>query len=277
MRTMVEYFSEKRGPLPTWLAEGDYNLEHFFGSRTVFYPGSGKDGHPLAIFNPSHSAHCYFFVDQCYSTENLEDEIGNPPNGYTVIFDRQYSAEDLRRESVYPLPQAELRHFSTPPRVDADFPARSYLSKDDSILPAVDSASAVRLRVYEREPEYDENHGAKRFAIFCLGMEARTAYEWFYGTMFRSNPPFAILLQHHSMGGDFAKDTAGDKGLVSSDGKLYRVAFSSGLPEFLIVTDNTKEWKGYATVPDVASDRGGVSAGFDRWLYKLRPGKFQTR
>ena len=47
---------------------------------------------------------------------------------------------------------------------------------------AVDSASAICLRIYERDPDLGDAYGAERFAIFCLGMEARTAYEWFYGS-----------------------------------------------------------------------------------------------
>lgn len=261
MTTMVEYLSGRPDSFPDWLDkldEEDYNLKNFFRSRTVFYPGAGRDGHPLAIFNPSHSVHCYFFVDQSYSTENLEEEIGNPPTGYTVILDRQYSAKDLRRESIYPLSKAGLCQFSTPPKMNADHSARSYRSRNDSILSAVDSNSAVRLRVYEREPEYDESHGARRFAIFCLGMEARTAYEWFYGIMFSGNPPYAILLQDH-----------GNEKFGNSNGRLHRAALDSGLPEFLIIADNTSKWKEYVAVPNVVSDRGGVSAGHDRWLYKL--------
>ena len=272
MATMVEYLSGRREPFPDWLDElneKDCNLRHFFRGRTVFYPGAGKDGHPLAIFNPSHSAHCYFFVDQRYSNENLEEEIGNSPTGYSIVFCKQYSTGDLRRESPYPLPDEHLRQFSTRPRENADCTARSYRSRGNAMFAAVDSTSAVRLRVYNRNPEYDETHGARRIALFYVGMEARTAYEWFYGTMFRDNPPFAILLQDNGFGGDFARDTADDSGFGDPDGRLCQAALDNGLPKFLIVADNTKKWPEYGAVPGVFSDRGGASAGFDRCLYKL--------
>ncbi len=258
MTTMVQYFSNKAESFPQWLAQRDYSLRNFFGNRTIFYPGSGDDGHPLAIFNSSHSAHCYFYVDQSYSAENLEERLGYQPAGYFPILDRQYSAEDLRRESIRPLSDADLRQFTAPPRMTDGCSARSYRSLYDSLLAAVDSSSAVRLLIYERKPEYDESHGAMRFAIFCLGMEARTAYEWFYGTMFRGNPPYAILLQDHGTGGDFAKCTVGVGEFGDCNGRLYIAARKSGLPEFLIVAENTNYWPGYNRIPNVIPDAGGM-------------------
>ena len=68
-----------------------------------------------------------------------------------------------------------------PPRLPPDTSARGYRSQDVSLLAAADANSAICLRIYERQSGYEDDHGARRFAIFCLGMEARTAYEWFYG------------------------------------------------------------------------------------------------
>ena len=251
MKTTVEYFSEWREPFPAWLEKGDYSLRNFFGSRTVFYPGAGAHGRPLDIFNQSHSAHCYFFVDQRYSATCLDKHTGDPPTGYTVILDKQYSADELKQESVKTLPEKELRRFSTPPRARVNSSIRDYRSQDGLKSAAVDSKSAARLRIYERQPSYGETHGASRFAIFCLGMEARTAYEWFYGIMFTDYPPFVVWLQDHGLGGDFARETAHDGGFGDPNGKLCQASLASGLPEFLIVKDGNLYWDGYGRVEGV--------------------------
>lgn len=251
MVTKVEYFSARREPYPDWLEKGDYSLRNFFESRTVFYPGAGGDGRPLDIFNSSHSAHCYFFVDQAYSRTNLDSQTGDPPTGYKEVCSKQYSAGELKQESIFPLPKKQLQQFSSPAPLAADGDIRGYRSRDDSLLAAADANSAICLRIYERQPGYRENHGARRFAIFCLGMEARTAYEWFYGTMFRGSLPFAIWLQDHGLGGDFAKQTAKDRGFGDPDGRLYRAARLSGLPKFLIAEHGTRHWTGYRWIEGV--------------------------
>ena len=154
MTTIVEYFSEVSEPYPRWLYEGDYSLRNFFRSRTVLYPGVGADGRPLDIFNPSHSAHCYFFVDQIYSAACLDQQTGDIPTGYKVIHDNQFSVDELKRESVSLLSVNSLRQFSTLPRARVVSSSRDYRSQDGSILAVVDSASAVRLLIYERQLGY---------------------------------------------------------------------------------------------------------------------------
>ena len=268
MKSKVEYLSKLKEPYPDWLNHGRYSLRNFFGSRTVFYPGAGGDGRPLDTFNPSHSSHCYFFVDQWYSVTGLDEHAGPLPTGYSLIFDKQYSADELARESMCPLPEDALEQYSLPPKSPIGSSTRSYRSRDDSMLAAIDSASAVCLRVYERQRGFGDAHGAERFAIFCLGMEARTAYEWFYGTMFRGNPPFAVWLKDHGFGGDFAKRTAGDKGFGDPDGRLYRAARRTGLPEYLVVNHGNKYWRGYRWVEGVEPEPGFYG---DRLYEKNRP------
>ena len=165
----VDYFSRRREPYPGWLARGDYSLRNFFKRRTVFYPGAGGDGRPLQTFNPSRSAHCYFFVDQTYSLTHLDSMTDDLPTGYEIIDDIQYSAGVLTQESTFPLPEEQLQEFFMPPRPLPDISARGYRSQDDALLAAADANSAVCLRIYERQPGYGENHGARRFAIFYLG------------------------------------------------------------------------------------------------------------
>ena len=271
MTTKVEYLSEFGEPYPDWLNRSHFNLRNFFKSRTVFYPGAGGDGRPLDTFNPSHSAHCYFFVDQQYAATRLDECTGALPTGYSVIFEKQYSGDELARESVCPLPDEALRQFSAPPNVPVEPSWRSYRSQvdEDAKSSAADSASAVCLRIYERQPGFGNTHGAERFAIFCLGMEARTAYEWFYGTMFEGHPPFAVWLKDHGLGGDFAQSAARDRGFGDPDGRLYRAARRSGLPEFLVVCFNRQYWRGYSWVEGVQPQPGFLGECLYRRHYRV--------
>ncbi|MDE0392672.1 MAG: hypothetical protein OXI57_11465 [Rhodospirillales bacterium] len=265
MTTMVEYLSNWKQPLPDWLGLGDFSLRNFYGGRTVFYPGSGADSHPLAIFNKSHSAHCFFFVDQEYTAPNPVERLGRSPLGYETIFEKHYSVAELKRESVNQLPKNKLNLLETEPTCIGP---RAYgHTSNPEMQAAADSKSAVRLLVYERNLTLGEDHGAERFAVFCLGMEARTAYEWFYGTMFRDSPPFAILLQDHGFGDDFA--TNRDNGFGDPDGVLYRTAEETGLPEFLIVAENTRSWRDYVRLKGVDPDIGGM-AGHKRRLFERK-------
>ena len=261
---MVNWLSKRRENCPQWLIQEDYSLRNFFRSRTVFYPGSGAegfeaDGTPIEVFNRSHSAHCYFYVDQGYSKMNVMENIGAHPTGYKEVFQREYSLEDLRRECTGELPViAELLLESQPKSQDR---VRDYLplnypvpllnfeneTRNELRYPA-DSESAIRLLVYQRKPDYEENHGADRFAVFLLGMEARTAYSWFYGQMFPNCPPFSIWIIDHGLGGDFARTTAHDIGFGDPEGCLYRESNRYGLPEFLTIYRNGTAWNGYCRV-----------------------------
>lgn len=220
----------------------------------------------MAIFNKSHSAHCYFFVDQEYTAPNSIEQLGRTPRGYETIFEKHYSIAELTKDSMNHLAEENLKLLETKPICSGP---RVYGHATVSEMQAsADSKTALRLLVYERDSKLSEDHGAERFAVFCLGMEARTAFEWFYGTMFRASPPFAILLQDHGFGGDFAKCVPDhlDSGFGDPDGVLYGAAKQSGLPEFLIVAKDTC-WNGYVPVEGVDPEIGGM-AGHERRLFE---------
>ena len=62
-------------PLPEWLQKPALRFDRasFFGSRTVYYPGFGNDGHPVSICARAHAAHA--FVG---SVANLSKGQGDP-------------------------------------------------------------------------------------------------------------------------------------------------------------------------------------------------------
>ena len=75
--SIVDYLHRvHREPVPRWLEESDFSLDRFFESRTVYYPGAGYDGSPIKLFNRSHSAHCFVWVDRCYDFDDLRSGEG---------------------------------------------------------------------------------------------------------------------------------------------------------------------------------------------------------
>jgi hypothetical protein len=51
---LYDYLRNLRDEMPPWIERfggGDrFSRQEFFGSRVVYYPGSGADGHPVKLF-----------------------------------------------------------------------------------------------------------------------------------------------------------------------------------------------------------------------------------
>ena len=231
-------------PVPRWLEECDFSsgflLDRFFESRTVYYPGAGHDGSPIKLFNRSHSAHCFVWVDRCYDFDEL-----------------------MRREGTegFDLKGYDVRHIH-----HTDIVIRTVYG------PPVHNPSC-HMVVYDRRPHLGDEHGAERLALLVVRAEAHSAYEQIYGGRFRGNPPFAVVLQEcMRLPGD-------DRPFGGLRSLMYEAAQRNGLPGFLLVgTDNTRPWPGYVRLENVHSTFGGTVGNSrygttERWLYQLRAGK----
>ena len=230
---MFEHLSQYGEPIPQWLAGDAFSLSSFFKSRTVVYPGAGSDGHAIKIFNRSHSAHCFVYIDQDYRAEQICEELTAGPNetstlfirGYHVIFQHDYSQE------VQP----------------------------------VDGCSAFHLCVYERKADYGDDHGAKRIALLLVGAEAHATYQRLYGRAFADNPPFGVLLQDHGFGGNCSGYTFG-----GPRSPMVETARANGWPRFIVVGDDTDPWPCFVGIAGVNSSGGGMHQN-PRMLYEYSP------
>ena len=204
---MVNYLFEQWEDCPEWLIHEDYNLTNFFGSRNVCYPGSGADGTPIEVFNRSHSAHCYFFIDQAYSRMTVMEALGPLPRGYELVSEQEYFTEDLGQECAGEFPEIAAQLFELPPNDDhlereylppnfLDIGLHPFLDVQEEWhefrLPA-DSESAARLLVYRRRPNYGEDHGASRFAVFLLGHGGTNCISLVLWTNVPESPAFCDL------------------------------------------------------------------------------------
>ena len=227
-----------REPVPKWLEEDAFSLDRFFESRTVYYPGAGCDGSPIKLFNRSHNAHCFLWVDQRYDFDQMKTMGELDLKGYEIRHARQM---DLEIRTDYRSP--------------------------------VGNTSCSHMVAYDRRPGFGDKHGATNLAILFVRAEAHSAYEQIYGGRFKENPPFAVVIQDHGLGGDLTGHSFG-----GSDSPIFHAAQRSGFPRFLLCGighGGTRVWPRYAKVHNIRSTFGGTVGNStygttERWLYQRR-------
>ncbi len=238
-----------REDIPAWLdgfREGDaFVREAFFGSRIVYYPGSGTDGHPVQLFGSTHSAHCFVYADYGLTQAELESELEDPRHGFL----------GYHRLARIQLREADLVPRGWTPHVrEEDLPPEPYW------FAAVAHAPFGFLKILERDGDFDDKHGPRRLAILFLGADGIAAYDALFCQEHGQSAPFAVVLQDHGFGGNYNRFGRG--------GLLERIAQRTNVvTRFLLVADNTEAWEGFERVPDVDGDRGGMH-GHRRFIYE---------
>lgn len=203
-------------------------LQAFLDSRTVYYPGSGIDGHPVSLLNRSHSAHCYIYVDYGIRKSELLDEIYN--KGF-----RGYEA--IRRVDLLMHDFEDTQEIS---EVYHKGPRPAGLIKSEPPY--------AFIQLFRRQREFSDAHGAEFFAILFLFADGHAAFEAIYARRRPVRSPFAVVLQDNVFGGNWAS--------FGGSGPLHAVAqVSRRLPAYLLVAGNTKPWSGYVR----SRDPSGVS------------------
>ena len=176
----IEFFSRDSEEMPAWLASHAVGERVAIGdvlaSRTVYYPGSWFDGNPIRTFNKAHAVHAYIYADYGCSAQKVNSELSDDAfKGYHLYHEQKVSREELApRHITYHITEEEMRL------------ARS--GYDMSIAPE-DGFSI--LKIYERDADMGEEHGAKRFAILYIGGDANAVYDVLYGNTDRS--PYACI------------------------------------------------------------------------------------
>lgn len=238
--TLYEYLRGQREDIPAWLnqfTDGDpFPPEAFFGSRVVYYPGSGTDGHPVKVFGSTHSAHTFVYADYGVTQNALEEELGDP----------RYGFHGYHRLSRLRLSEADLVPRGWTAHVD-----RSEVP-DYRHGPAIVAAAPFGfLEVLERNREFGEDHGAHRLAILFLGADGIAAYDALFCQGDHVSAPFALVLQDHGFGGNYGRFGGG--GLLEIIATRCEV-----LPQWILVARNTHPWHKFERVPNVDGDQGGM-------------------
>lgn len=246
-----EVLREYAEDVPTWLAaytaKDGFPRDEFFGSRVVYYPGSGDDGHPLKVFGGAHAAHCFVFADYGFgglTAAVVEAQLRDPcnpghPKGYQPISITRLSEETIRPGGWRP-------HIVFRGR-DSDLKSHQ-----------PEGGPYAIFAVLERRSDFGEENGAARLAIIFIGGEGVATYDALF-CQGDARPPFGLLLQDHGFGGNWTE-------FGGKTSPLWRLASRYATPEWLLVGQGTDLWPGYEQVSDF--DRGGMH-GQLRWLYRL--------
>ena len=245
MPTIVEVLRRDPEPLPDWLARRTpphFDREAFFGSRTVYYPGSGDDGQPVKLCALSHAAHCFIYVDQAVSRDTLFERLQDREHsfqGYAITHEERIS-EDASRPGGWT------------PHVAAD---------------EVEGASRFRNSFVEpfgwfvtldRQGD-DEAHGPRRLAILFIGGDGIASYDALFCQTDGTPPPFLTVIQDHGFSSNY--NSFGRHGLLELIARRCSV-----LPRFLLVADNSEPWRGYSDTRAPAEPGG--SAAHPRRLFR---------
>ncbi len=239
---MKQFLDSIKCNTPSWLQNyipgQTVNMEEVLASRLVYYPGSGNDGQPIRTFNQAHSAHVFMYVDYGVSREELESVLSAPGiAGYSRLDRIELSVQDL-------IPNGWTPSIPVSKRADR------FVRKDIQPFCFMD--------IYERQPEFDETHGSKRFAVIFLFADGIATYD----AVFCANQrpaPFILVLQDHGFGGNWDRFGAG--------GVLEEIADKHGVyPDYMLVAKNSKVWAGYEQVPETSCVIGGMHS-FERYLY----------
>ncbi len=249
--TLYEYLRGLPERIPAWLDQfrdgASFSRQEFFGSRVVYYPGSGTDDHPVKVFGSTQSAHSFVYADYGVTQAALEAELRHATHGF-------HGYHTLARLQ---LRESDLASRGWTPHVHA-----GEVPQDTYRFAAVATAPFGFLEVLERDHGFDDNHGARRLAILFLGADGIAAYDALFCQGLAHSLPFVIVLQDHGFGENY--DRFGQGSL------LERIARDCDvLPRWLFVAENTVPWDGFERVLGVEGDPGGMHAQL-RFLHERR-------
>ncbi|MYB34117.1 MAG: hypothetical protein F4X92_03110 [Gammaproteobacteria bacterium] len=253
---LVDVLREEQEQMPEWLEDPPFgfNRKDFFRNRTLFYPGSGGDGHPVKLCARSNAAHTFIYVDYGVSRDNIQEWLEGPDPeelpqerplpaaqyrflGYTVEYEQCLKQEDLR-------PGGWTQHAS--PTNSRDFVG-------DNFIPY------ALFVVLKRDENFDDAHGPERLAGLFVGGDGIATYDALYCQADGTPSPYLVVLQEHGFGGNY--DSFGQGGLLEQIASKCNV-----WPKWLLVADNTDIWDGYEKTLSLG-ERGGQH-NHERNLYR---------
>jgi hypothetical protein len=201
---------------------------NFFASRTLYYPGSETDGHPIHYFGEAHAIHCFVYADYHYAESDVIERLSDPshpehPKGYQLVERRHLEKSEIT-------PHGFIPHLP-PPAPD-----------DDLAWQQPEGGPFAQWAVMERLPEYGEKHGPARWSVLHIGGEGVATFDALFCQR-DQKLPYAILLQDQGYGGQWIYFGGEDSPLW----KLIRMT-DRRPPEWLLAGNYTPVWPGHEMV-----------------------------
>jgi len=234
----VDVLRQHSEQVPDWLRPGihaDRDLLRLFlnSERISFYPGAGLDGQLFSVVGKSHSVHCHVHADYGVAAGEVLGALQSTEE------DRIYGYDLISHINI---PSSWLTPFEQPPSCNWE-----------------SRLETGQIAVLQRQGPFGSDHGPEFQCLLSVQMDAF----WLYWNLWakQGRAPFAVVLQDHGF--------AGNPGRFGGEGQLFQMASQGGLPEFLLVAENTASWPGYELVANWAPGSGMYSTR--RCLYQKSP------
>lgn len=202
--------------MPKWLSEGDFNFEvRKVLDNSLFYPACGYDGGPVKRF----MGNVYSFFYVCYHPSCKSERIlrlieRRGFKGYHIIKYQILKPEDLGFSLWF-------RKYN---KAFEEYFDRYRAHKYEDFC--------CEWFVFERDPEFDENHNPMRFSFIYMWAEAVTAYKDVY--LANNIKPKIITILHP--GWKHPDMPGGYEEFLDKDKVFAKLVFSRKdlLPDYLI-------------------------------------------
>lgn len=223
---IVNVLKQDPEELPGWLRADPvaFNRDNFFNSRTLYYPGSGDDGHPVSLCARSHAVHAFVYVDYGVDRQTISERVQDPVQGFRGYSIINPPGEDITKNTLdwgVPLNPTEPYRFA-------------------------DTEPFAWFVVLQRDKDYGDAHGPERIAGLFIGDDGHETYRALYCQGDGTPEPFMIVVQDDGFDGNKV-DRFGRKDSFGRNGSLEKIARECGqLPQWLLVGGkDTKPWRDY--------------------------------
>lgn len=199
--------------------------------NSFYYPASGTDGGPVKFF--SNEFDSFIYVDYHYNENRFLDEFDSF-NGYHVLGHRSVLKDEL-----------------IPLGWTADIPTGKFSYKYPGTGSHIDNwiaESFAHWTIYERNQDFDDNHGPERFSLLFISGEGVATYQALYTSNNARPKGIGIIQPGTGFGGNWT-DFRDDKypfGQVVKDNPagMPDVIFYGGYGSGYGNPDKLK-WEGY--------------------------------
>jgi hypothetical protein len=236
-KDISSYLAQFEEEMPLWLwkyEEGKHvSFSDIMEGRVAYYPGSGFDGTLIKVGNRSRAVHSYLYVDYGVGKEELINHLAEPKciYGYHSIGRIEWSEKDILPNGQYPI------NVHKEPRTPFRGPFKS------------DEKPYCFTEIMERDPDKNEDFGARRFAVTFLFADGIATYFQIFCMEYKK-APWIFLLQDYGWGGNY--DIFGKGGLLDAIIKRNGIQ-----PQFVICADNTRIWNRYKEITKLAPINDG--------------------
>ena len=229
---ITEFLQNERTPFPlprwleNWSNSSSFDVDAFLSSNVVFYPGGGRDGQPIRLFNEGCNVSCFLYADSGYNLRNVDQEFSvHPLKGYNLLETTEVTFNEVFKESS---------------RQTVVYRGR----RRERVYDAKDKIGC--LYIFQHDGSEVSEKCSPFLAMLYLNIDAFYVFENLFS---KENTPLAILLADHGFGGNWDKFGCG--------GKLEKISRTKEIiPKWLLVDENTREWRMYRKVLNVKGDIG---------------------